>query len=61
MSKNLWQKERSAIFRSLVKQYMEEGYSNREANKLAKEDVEDIMSDKESFVNDMWNQVFEDE
>ena len=61
MSKNLWQKERSAIFRSLVKQYTEEGYSNREANKLAKEDVEEIMSDKESFVNDMWNQVFEDE
>jgi|TARA_R100001143_G_C3258454_1_gene86662 hypothetical protein len=61
MSKNLWEKERNVLFRSLVRQYSDEGYTSREANKLAKEELQEIMADRENFVDDIWKQVFEDE
>lgn len=60
MSKNLWEKERNTLFRSLVRQYSEEGYDSKEANKLAKEELNEIMSDREEFVEDLWNQTYED-
>ena len=60
MPKNLWQKERSAIFRDLVRQYSEEGYNNKEAKRLARREVEEIMLDKDDFVNERWNDQFDD-
>jgi hypothetical protein len=60
MPKNLWQKERGAIFRDLVRQYNEEGYNNKEAKRLARQEVEEIMEDKDDFVNDIWNEQFDD-
>ena len=60
MPKNLWQKERGAIFRDLVRQYSEEGYNNKEAKRLARQEVEEIMEDKDDFVNDIWSDQFDD-
>ena len=56
MVKNLWDKERNDIFRDLVRQYEQEGYTSKEAKKLAKEEVNEVMLDKENileyFLND---------
>ena len=61
MSKNIWQRERNNIFRSLVKQYLGEGYEEKEAKKLAKEETEEIMEDKEDFIENIWEESFEQE
>ena len=60
MPKNLWQKERGAIFRALVRQYSEEGYNNKEAKRLARQEVDEIMEDKDDFVNEIWAEQFDD-
>jgi len=60
MNKNLWQKERKNIFRHLVKQYHREGYSYKESKKLAKQEMDEIMEDKENFINTLWKESFND-
>jgi|TARA_Y100001951_G_C11140355_1_gene183303 hypothetical protein len=61
MAKNLWQKERNNIFRDLVKQYVEEGYDTKEAKRLSKRELDEIMEDREDFVNRLWIQSYDDE
>ena len=58
MTKHLWQRERNNIFRNLVKQYKEEGYDKKEARKFAKQEINDIMEDKEDFVKNIWRESF---
>jgi hypothetical protein len=60
MTKHLWQRERNNIFRNLVKQYKEEGYDKKEARKFAKQELNDIMEDKEDFVRNIWRESFRD-
>ena len=60
MAKNLWDKERNDIFRDLTRQYEEEGYTSKEAKKLAKEEVNEVMLDKESFVETLWGDHYRD-
>ena len=60
MNKNLWERERNNVFRYFVKQYIEEGYNNKEAKSLAKQEVNEVMVDKESFVQDIWKESFRD-
>ena len=60
MSKNLWQKERQALFRDLVRQYETEGYDMKEAKKYAKQEINEIMEDKEDFVQNLWKESYED-
>ncbi len=59
-SKNLWQRDRQALFRNLVKQYREEGYDTKEAKRYAKQELNEIMQDKEDFVKDLWKETYED-
>ena len=63
MSKNLLQKERQRIFRELTKQYQEEGYDRRQSKRMARRDTDDIMSDKETFIDnfiqDTWGEIDE--
>ena len=61
MTKNLWQKERNNIFRDLVKQYVEEGYDAKEAKRLSKRELDEIMEDREDFVNRLWTQSYDNE
>jgi hypothetical protein len=60
MAKNLWQKERQALFRELVGQYQEEGYQKKKARKLARQEVNEIMEDKEDFVENILIEAFDD-
>ena len=60
MTKNLWQKERSAIFRDLFRQYSEEGYNPKESRKLARREVDEIMQDKEDFIENLLSDTFND-
>ena len=60
MAKNLWQKERSAIFRDLFRQYSEEGYNPKESRKLARLEADEIMQDKEAVVQNIWSDTFDD-
>ena len=63
MSRSFLQKERQRIFRELIRQYQQDGYDIREAKRIAKRDTDDIMSDKETFIDnyiqDTWENVDE--
>jgi len=60
MPKNLWQKERNNLFRDLVRQYSQEGYTQKESKKFAKKEIDEIMEDKEEFVANLWKESFRD-
>ena len=60
MTKSLWQKERNNLFRGLVKQYSQEGYTQKESKKLAKREINEIMEDKEDFIQNIWKDTFRD-
>ena len=60
MTKNLWQKDRATLFKNYVRQYKEEGYDIKEARQLAKIEINEVMADKEDFVDNIWKETFED-
>jgi|TARA_R100000808_G_C2022135_1_gene69824 uncharacterized membrane protein len=60
MSKNLWEKEERQVFRSLTRQYRQEGYDIKEAKKLAREETNEIMSDKIEFAENLYEQALDD-
>ena len=60
MDKNLWERERRSIFKRLLREYENEGYSRTEANYFAKIELRDILIDKVSFVNELWEQEYEE-
>ena len=51
MTNTMLQRERQRLFRSITRQYKAEGYDVKESKRLAKREVDDIMSDKEAFVD----------
>jgi len=60
MSRSFLQKERQRIFRELIRQYQQDGYDTREAKRIAKQDTNDIMSDKETFIDNYIQDTWED-
>ena len=60
MTKNLWQKDRATLFKNYVRQYKEEGYDIKEARQLAKIEINEVMADKEDFVDNLWRETFRD-
>ena len=60
MTKNLWEKEERQVFRSLPRQYKQEGYDIKEAKKLAREETNEIMLDKKEFAENLYQQALED-
>ena len=60
MSRSFLQKERQRIFRELTRQYQQDGYDIREAKRIAKRDTDDIMSDKETFIDNYIQDTWED-
>jgi len=61
MSKNFWDQDRKKLFRSLLKEYEEEGYDKSEARALAKEEVDGIMQTKLELVHQIWEDSSEEE
>jgi len=60
MSRSFLQKERQRIFRDLTRQYQQDGYDIREAKRIAKQDTDDIMADKETFIDNYIKDTWED-
>ena len=58
--KNLWEKDRETLCRELSRDYMDEGYSRREARRLAKVEVDEIMTDDLDFVEDIVKKSYND-
>ena len=59
MSKNLWEKDRASLFRSLTIDYLNEGYSRREARRLARRETEDIMTDSLDFTENIVKKTYD--
>ena len=51
--KNLWVKDRKIVFRELNSTYIEEGYSTKDAKRLAKQEADEIMAEDQMFINDI--------
>tara|TARA_R100001163_G_C5044608_1_gene182080 strand:+ start:536 stop:721 length:186 start_codon:yes stop_codon:yes gene_type:complete len=60
MSKNLWERDRDSLFNELTQEYVNEGYSRREARRLAKQETEEIMTDGLDFIDDVVNKSYSD-
>tara|TARA_R100001082_G_scaffold31412_2_gene16001 strand:- start:859 stop:1044 length:186 start_codon:yes stop_codon:yes gene_type:complete len=60
MSKNLWERDRDTLFNELTQEYVNEGYSRREARRLAKQETEEIMTDGLDFIDDVVNKSYSD-
>ena len=59
MSKNLWEKDRESLFKNLTNDYLNEGYSRREARRLARQETEEIMTDSLDFTEDIINKTYD--
>ena len=57
--KNLWEKDRESLFRALTFDYISEGYSKREARKLAKQETDEIMTDGLDFIEDVVKKTYD--
>ena len=60
MSKNLWERDRDSLLNELTQEYVNEGYSRREARRLAKQETEEIMTDGLDFIDDVVNKSYSD-
>jgi len=54
--KNLWEKDRKTIYKELLDLYLEEGYSRKEARKLATEETDEIKAGDFSFVSNIMDE-----
>ena len=61
MGKNIWDKERETLFREFTQDFINEGYSKREARRMAKHEVEDIMNEKLEFIEEIVEQSNDDQ
>jgi len=48
-------------FKSLLKEYIAEGYDKEEAGKFARKEVNEMMVEKEDFVHQLWDEAYEEE
>ena len=48
-TKNLWDKDKRTLFRELYHQYLDEGYSQKEAKKLANEEADEMYGEAVDF------------
>jgi hypothetical protein len=58
--KNLWDKDRKIVFRELYTMYLEEGYSSKEAKRLAQEEANEMLADDSAFVKEILDGEEED-
>ncbi len=58
---NLWDKDRKNIFRELYRTYLDEGYNQKEAKRMAKEEAEEMVSDQLNFSFSVLDQEYRDE
>ena len=51
--KNLWEKDSKTIFRELKQMYLDEGYSHKEAKRLAEQETNEIKDADMMFVSEL--------
>ena len=49
MTKNLWEKDKRQLFRELYHQYLDEGYNQKEAKKMAREEADEMYAEILTF------------
>ena len=49
MDKNLWDGDKKQLFRELYHQYLDEGYNQKEAKKMAREEADEMYSENIDF------------
>jgi hypothetical protein len=59
--KNLWEADRRIVFKEIYQEYLREGYSQREAKRLAKEEAASLIADDRFFVKNVMDMAEEDE
>ena len=59
MSYDFLQKEKKRVFREYYRQYLDDGYSHKEAKHYASIDSEDFMSQNEEFIEDIMDASFD--
>ena len=60
-TRNLWSMDRKTIYREMYQQYLDEGYTAKEAKKLASEETADILNMSNEFVKDILDSSQEEE
>ena len=59
MDKNLWDGDKKQLFRELYHQYTDEGYNQREAKKMAREEAEEMYAENVDFAFSISEQEFD--
>jgi hypothetical protein len=60
MTTNLWEKSKRSLFRELYHQYLDEGYNQKEAKKMARDDANEAYEEDIDFAMSISEQEFED-
>ena len=60
-TRNLWSMDRKTIYREIYQQYLDEGYTAKEAKKLASEETSDMLDMSNEFVKDILDSSQEEE
>ena len=58
--KNLWDRDRSSLFNEITKEYLNEGYTRKESRRLARQETEEIMTDRLNPVEDVVKKTYAD-
>jgi len=61
MTNNLWDKDKKTIFRELYHQYLDEGYNQKDAKKLAKEEADEMYAEQIGFAFGVVEKEYEDD
>lgn len=59
MTNNLWEKDKKQLFRELYHQYLDEGYNQKEAKKMARDDTNEMYSESIDFAMSISEQEFD--
>ncbi len=60
MTDELWKQEQSQVYREFLKEYLTEGYDLEEAKDFARRDTKEVMQDKLDFVEELWDNSFDE-
>ena len=61
MNNNLWDKDKKTIFRELYHQYLDEGYNQKEAKRMAKEEADEMYAEQVGFAFGVVEKEYENE
>jgi len=60
MAKNLWDKESKTLFKKYYREYKSEGYDEKEAKRLAKQDTNTVLGERIDFAELLYKDKLND-